>query len=540
MLRAAHHLSRMRARLLLSCTAVMALCAVGMFGPTGSPLMTVASARPLISAPPQMLNQARQPCVLYSCATNPRLHLDYQRSLPGARYCQLYPCSPPMDLVPNNGFDDNLFPLNPDWAYFVETGQPPDANRLCNEFKYVGGSPLGSPPCTSQPVDRDGAGGATNRICARGRKPHSAYHGHVNFEPATYEGSLAWDTHSNSVYDDDDYGLQLHTVNAHGATAANPPGTIHLEFNSDETIDNFDNSPWWKRFHSAVDGSDARARQVIDGHLAEVTGLVGLDTAHTPAAESHPVYAMAIRTFRKVATSGVLAGKDQWSFFARSWGDEGYCSQHNHTLPPGRLTVRIPWLVGRRGTSAVPEPASGVKIVGIDDVWRTVSSGVTEISVLKGEGVLLTFDLSAPTSKHPLYFGTIGLQWTFAPPPTSRSTAASAPPVTPRNSARAARSRKNPDIEVQVERLWKRLPQRVRSTARALLRRPRLTLPKRRLRPRMIEPPLSPQRAMDAFVAPRLDPRVIARSTAQGRALCRAYKNRVPGYPGICPHARRK
>ena len=39
-----------------------------------------------------------------------------------------------MDLIPNNGLDFNLFPYNPDWAYFAQHGQLPNALSLCNGY----------------------------------------------------------------------------------------------------------------------------------------------------------------------------------------------------------------------------------------------------------------------------------------------------------------------------------------------------------------------------------------------------------------------
>jgi hypothetical protein len=78
----------------------------------------------------------------------------------------------------------------------------------------------------------------------------------------------------------------------------------------------------------------------INGDFAVVTGLIGLDTAHTPAAESHPVYAMAIQNNRQQALAG---GTDTWAIFARKFGNEGYCSQRDHPLPAGPITIRIPW-----------------------------------------------------------------------------------------------------------------------------------------------------------------------------------------------------
>src|SRR5205823_7929646 len=115
--------------------------------------------------------------------------------------------------------------------------------------------------------------------------PLERFRGHINWEPATYEGTLQWEEHAPPGTDDE-YSLQLYPFNLDGVTAGNNGGdSLHIEFDSDETIDHFDDNFWWYEFHAGVDDSDAAAHAFIDGSLAEVTGLVGLDTVHTPAAE---------------------------------------------------------------------------------------------------------------------------------------------------------------------------------------------------------------------------------------------------------------
>jgi hypothetical protein len=514
----------MTAALLLSLMVSVALCA------------PAASARPLIDAPTRLLNEVRQPCVLYVCATDPGAHTNWENSLGALRtdYCAQYHCSP-MDLVPSNGFDDNLFPFDPNWGSFVETGQPPDANQLCGQFEH-GSSFLGSPPCSSQPVSLDAPGVDTEAYfaCPAGRSPYfGSFHGHINWEPATYQGTLTWGEHS-APGTDDDYSLTLRTPNGDGATAANAPSSIGLEFDSDETIDHFDDNPWWKGFHDAVHLSDFirlfnlhapdPAAQDVNGHLAVVTGLIGLDTAHSPATESHPVYAMALQTDRTLALAG---GIDRWAFFVRNWGDEGYCSQHDHPLPAGPLTVRIPWLVGATGAGGVrPDPATGVTLVGSDVSSMNVPhSGPITMSVLPGEGVLLTFDLSTKPSREPEYWGTVDLHWTFGqpqPPPNN-------PGSIQRREASLTNDTEDSDVEALVARLWNWLPRKARSKALALLPHPRTRSHATRRVPIAVTPaPTSSVRTVGAFVLPVLDRALLAFGLAEHRAICQAYNNHVP------------
>jgi hypothetical protein len=517
--------------------AALALLCLGV-GPAICP--PTASARPLVAAPAPLVAEASQPCVFYSCAANPQPHINWENSLGPlpTNYCTLYVCKP-MDLVPDHGFDDNLLPFNPDWAYFVENGRAPDANQLCGQFE-------GALSCTSQPVEYDAPGVDTVAyfVCPAGRGSYfSSFHGHVNWEPATYEGTLSWESHS-AWYEDDDYSIDLKTPNRAGATAARLEG-IHLEFDSDETIDHFDSSPWWHQFHKKVDHSDAAAAGAINGHLAVVTGLVGLDTAHSVSTESHPVYAMAIQTDRQSALAG---GTDRWAIFARNWGNEGYCSQHNHTLPPGPLTVRIPWLKGATGVRAVlpGSSATQVALTGYELHTNINHEESVALRVIPGQGVLFTFDLSTPASREPLYWGTIDLKWTFSPPAAVAQSASGPAPESPLASGRSAAASnegEKSDVESKAGRLFRRLPRTTRLRALALFRRRLVALavrPVRSVQMAMGGPLVAPLRTIEAFVSPPLSPAFVAQGKAQRAALCVAYKNRVPGYRTMCRSTKRK
>src|SRR5262249_49496200 len=133
---------------------------------------------------------------------------------------------------------------------------------------------------------------------------------------------------------DDDYNIRLVRGDRAGYTAANPDHIL-CEFDSDETIDHF-RTPWWERFHRAVDDSNARARQMIDGSFAIVTGLVGLDCEHTCGNELHPVRALAMNVQPSI-------DDDLWAIFVRNWGNEGFCgtSQHFIYFPNNLYTVRL-------------------------------------------------------------------------------------------------------------------------------------------------------------------------------------------------------
>jgi hypothetical protein len=156
---------------------------------------------------------------------------------------------------------------------------------------------------------------------------------------------------------------------------------LKLEFDSDETIDHF-TSPWWARFHSAVDDSDAAAAALVDGRLAIVTGLVGLDCEHSCHTELHPVWAMSIRVDES-------STDETWAMFVRNWGDEGYCSQNQHYVDffGNVFKVRLPWRPG----------ATSGAIVSTNFLTNstTVSGPAVEFDP-NGTSVLVTFWLPAP------------------------------------------------------------------------------------------------------------------------------------------------
>ena len=510
---------------------------------------TGRGVRPVVTLPARLLNAAVQPCALIPCSGNPGPRTNLMNAIgdqPSA-YCTIYACRP-MDLIPSHGLDYNLFPYNPDWAHFAQYGELPDALSLCSG--YNGSAPyLGSPPCTSQPITEDSPSpqSVSDYFCRLGRHPQIAFHGHVNYEPATYQGILQWFEKSD-VWSDDEYSLDLHPFPTLDGVTGGPGGnnngnSIHIEFDTDETVDHFDDNAWWNKFHNSVDsghGVDYNGGTYVNGRLAVVTGLAGIDAAHGASAELHPVYAIAIRTAPEYAapTSGLPA--DQWAFFARNFGNEGYCSENGHPLPDGPLRVLIPWRQGATGVSVNPN----------SDVWSNIDPQAIA-SVIPNVGVLLKFPLT-PASSQPLYWGTIDLRWTFPTAPGSVDAAAAWSPrlgamfgvsagATGQPIAGQARGGDSADVERLVGKLWKRLPRGKRMRALARLPHPIAHLPDtKRVRIVMARPPSGVLPPPGSFVFPRLAPAVVKRANAEARALCWAYGNDVPGLPkAACPRSRR-
>ena len=178
---------------------------------------TGSATRSIVNLPARVLNAAVQPCALIACSGNQGPHDHLTNTLGG--YCQQYDCRSPMDLVPSNGLDPNLFPFNPDWTSYLTHHQPPFSLEACGQYIH---SQFDThfPRCTSQPVGLDQASGFAGEVCTLGRDPREAFHGHVNYEPATYEGSLYFFEKSPPGADDE-YSLDLVPSNPDGVTHYN-------------------------------------------------------------------------------------------------------------------------------------------------------------------------------------------------------------------------------------------------------------------------------------------------------------------------------
>jgi hypothetical protein len=314
-------------------------------------------------------------------------------------------------------FDDNGIPLNPDWQSNVSSKQFP--NPATCRWPWQGGS---APNCTTgiTNTDFDSTYGFTvvNPLsmlrCAscslcQSFSSNYGYGGHANWMPATHTGTVFWEEKS-APGKDDEYSLNLDTPNAAGATAGRSEG-IHVEFDTDETVDvltDLLNIPWWQQFRSAVDGSDNQAHSFLDNKTIIVTGLMGLDFAHSPGPESHPAWALAVHANEDFSD-------DTWAFFVRNWGNEGYCSEDQHYISylDNQYTFRLPWPAG--ATSGVVKSST---------ISALLTSGVnaerTEITFVPGQAVLLTFlNLSDPTV-HSMIGGEVHLTWSGSPVMTRR------------------------------------------------------------------------------------------------------------------------
>jgi len=427
----------------------------------------------------------------------------------------------PFDLV-WQAVDANDMPLNPRWGGETGKGVHPDPRIVCAGFPYLDpsdsskGVGLGSPPCTTQSPSVNPPDGF-NAILCRDKAQSGHLDGHLNWLAATYAGTLTWMDHKDWTQgDDDDYNFSLTPDSQTGltavSTAGNPAGTIGLEFDSDETVDNIDRG-WWDQFHKAVDANGGNPGGapggMVDNHRAIVIGLMGLDSEHGGYSELHPVYGMAILLSDSPAES-------TWALLARNWGDEGFCSQDGMSLPTTTLSFFLP----KAGATNVNADTS--------ELYANNNNGVA-VTAQPG-GALVTFDLG-PSETGTLAHGQIHLSWTV---PAGRGPATNAVLTErARTPAAATIERETDGPEEAVRSLVTGLPAAKQTQVLSQLKKTQEVMNSQAVKrvasvavTRMAKPPV-PRRVAD--------PRKTALDRQRAQALCQAYNGQVPGVPAaVC------
>jgi hypothetical protein len=143
--------------------------------------------------------------------------------------------------------------------------------------------------------------------------------GHFNWFPVTLDGRSNWGDHADwTQLGDDDYTFNFHSP-SEDPLRVNGRHGLHVEFDSDETIDNF-RIKEWQDLRGAVDAASSAKGQLancdlrhnctadqfaqlnatikapakfFDGDTAVLTGMYGLDGEHDLKAELHPLFAFA-------------------------------------------------------------------------------------------------------------------------------------------------------------------------------------------------------------------------------------------------------
>jgi hypothetical protein len=318
--------------------------------------------------------------------------------------------------------------------------------------------------------------------------------------------------HSDIVSDrlgaDDDYNMELKNPLKPGLTANNPD-SLHLEFDSDETIDKFKTS-WWAHFHSAVDTSNGLAAQRINGHDAVAFGLFGLDCAHSCGSELHPVMGLAIRVENTPSLN------DVWAIFVRNKGNEGFCSSGDEfvTLPtisfflpaPDQSVTSVKVDYGEFLTKkAVGGPGGGSKVITLDGI----------------KGTQVWFNMPQWTTGD---FSNGVLSLTWGQDHAARSISGSAARLKPPPSVGG----EYPETRIEMllanmtpqqRRIYDRFRPRVAITPASVVPGPATT-----------EPPASRRLGVTRPPPPAPDPALQSYQRAQQNALLKAYGGKLPPY----------
>ena len=497
--------------------------------------------------------------------------------------------------------DPNGLPYNPWWSWQLRpenTDEIPSTSS-CHDFS-TRDTTLGIPNAFMSPYFSDCTDqadlstvdlAAADSLCwyRLGTAPYigSTFAGHVNWFPVTLEGRAEWGDHSDFPYPfgDDDYTFTFVNENDGNPLSVNGRSGLHVEFDSDETIDHFTATDWdgtstgeWQKLHDAVDASESAKSELascqngqvyppcsnelqtqlqqtmdsptglFDGHTI-LTGMFGLDTEHDLKAELHPLFAMATRR-DKVENS---PDDEAWLIFVRNQGDEGYCSQSIWDLGLEDYTVHLPW---RPGAATVTVNWDKTKFVGTDGtsgpsiaVFAPHNPG--DLSD-RNTGVYVSFHLGTPVpisfqtdASTPFIYGVLHLRWgqlEAYPVTTLHSGLASHPEIASVSSGRtvATKAVETDEVEQDLASAAKKLTpiqlQQIKKSVAIVRKSPKVhTLqPVKEIR-QITEPPAVARIAQPHAIkgGPATDK--LGRDAARMRALCEVTHNAPAGLPAqVC------
>lgn len=367
----------------------------------------------------------------------------------------------------------NCLLLNPQWRWQIDhpvtNGKPTldnfpdslDVNQCNKDFNCVGEQ---CEPAQANCKPNKDLPPVLCPTCYLGQNNRERIHGHYNWFPATYTGTVCFNDYS---FPDLDYTFSLipepDTHAFPGLTRWNPPAepdpkkgkkcgpghdqacgkpcgqdsgkectpkAFHIEFDSLETIERFQ-SPHWSDFRDLASPcknnpvkikscDQDKARDFVKKKRAVVIGLLGLDSEHNIYSELHPVYAIAIEINDNPKNN-------TWMVFARNNGDEGACAINLHPLfgpddtknPLDKVLLLIPPPKG--------QTVSGASL-GSDTIFYSSNSSSSQTAAYvdklfvnsagpdftnHNQGLLVTFDLrSCGDGCTPLVEGELHIDWT--------------------------------------------------------------------------------------------------------------------------------
>ena len=461
------------------------------------------------------------------------------------------------DVLSSQTADPNGLPYNPHWSWQQRAenrGQAPDTS-LCHNFSRRD-SHFGVPdlfmspyfPDCSDQIDANSVDlprGVNAAVCKVGTKPvvGDSFAGHVNWFPVTLEGRASWGDHGS----DDDYTFTFYSDDPDKPLLVNGQDGIHVEFDSDETIDHFKTEAW-AAFHNAVDLNKDFAKQLFDGHTI-LTGMFSLDSEHRLKSELHPLYAMATRS----ENFGTNPGDETWLIFVRNQGDEGYCSNEIWGAGFEDYTFRLPWRPGMTSVEVNStktqfdgtERTSGpfVSYVTPRDAKRDLPAGVY-VNFHLGPPVLNTAIVGTPASE-PFINGALHLIWKGPGVGTATQTTSRGRPSNSDPAAKAS-SKEVAEVADEAEHKLRAAIDQLPAGKRKQVEQARIIpgtkavvvrrLPSTGPAKKATQPPIAKlQSAKPHAISLGPATQKIQRDTAQMRALCAATANKPAGLsPEAC------
>lgn len=290
------------------------------------------------------------------------------------------PAKKPFDMVWDKE-DTQGLPLNPRW--FIQGEKEPHPQSMPDFADHCGAAFSGgntvnyavlAEKCSSQMpyIDLD-----TSPFVGWS-KPFSGgpgyctddgfLHGHLDWGIATFTGTAFFESWTTGTGEDDDYNMTLPRDDKSIVTVGDDEASLNLEFNSDESVDQFQD-PWWTNLDSTIHGlagqngkatvpANTPLGELLVGKPAVTIGLIGIDGVHGHGhAESHPVFALAIQS---ASREGTDSRDETWDFFVRNFGNEGNCSELIHYWEGlgGKYYVQLPTPPEWSDVTGVTVPAS--------------------------------------------------------------------------------------------------------------------------------------------------------------------------------------
>ncbi|MGA2888651.1 MAG: hypothetical protein ABSE51_11410 [Terracidiphilus sp.] len=293
-----------------------------------------------------------------------------------------------------NEEDYNGLPWNPLWAWQLDNSGVPDFASICGPA-ISGGDSINAnllhQICTSQSV-------TLSTHWTLGAYCSGLINGHLTWSVASQTGLMSYADWSGNYHwydwDDGDYGLNFldgPDLFPFPLGKGNPPAkcdgsncgmtsnesSLGLEFNDSETIDNA-GDPWWQQMVNQVENGNGASNPTVSQFLTGktfypgvVVGMIGIDGVHGGYAESHPVFAIAL----KVADSGVVDNKltEDWVFFLTNKGSGGGCSDTEWHWQTANNTYYIQ-LPGHPDATSMD--IKGLNNVGFPAVWGWGGSNI--------------------------------------------------------------------------------------------------------------------------------------------------------------------